>query len=259
MNTIQFLVFIAVTVSLHSVSADESSSTNLAVDTSKWKCKYCVVEEGWNGKLELGVGDVSNTSYKFGEYNGLNESGAFLKANATLFYRDADAIFFDLSAYNLGLNSRALTIEGGQQGHYKLFLNYNEIPHNQSNTVATPYTGTGTSSLSLPGWTSGSTTASMPLLTTTLKNTVLETQRKRLGIGLSLSTDSSWNYAINFRQDKKQGTKRIAGAFFLNTTQLIQPVDYVTDEMDLSLSYTSNRLQANLAYYGSFLVTTIKH
>ena len=251
MKTMGLIALIAAVISPQAVCAEDSSPDFPSVDTSKWKCKYCEVEEGWNGKLELGLGNLSANSFKFGEYNGLNESGTYFISNATLFYRDADARYLDLSISDFGLDSRALNIEGGQQGDYKLFLNYNEIPHYISSTTQTPYTGSGTTSLTLPGWVSASTTGAMPLLTASLKNVDLETHRKRLGVGLSLSTDSPWNYAINFRQDKKQGNKRIAGAVFLSTTQLIQPVDYVTDEMDVSISYYTKKLQANLAYYSS--------
>ena len=247
MKTMRFLVLIATATPLCVVAADDSAS----IDTSQWKCKYCVVEEGWRGELDLGLGNLSMNSFKFGEYNGINESGVFFITNANLSYRDPDASYLDLSASDLGLDSRSLTIEGGQQGKYDLFLEYNEIPHYISSTAVTPYTGSGTSSLTLPGWVPSGTTGSMPGLAASLKNIDLETQRKRLGVGLSLSTDSHWNYDINFRHDTKEGTRRIAGAFFLNTAQLVQPVDYVTDEMDVSVSYATRKLQASLSYYGS--------
>ena len=47
------------------------------VDISGWICKYCVFEEGWSGEVEGGAGYVSDDSYKFGEYNGLQDKGAY--------------------------------------------------------------------------------------------------------------------------------------------------------------------------------------
>ena len=214
MKTMRLLVLIATTTPLCAVAVDDSSLVVQSIDTSQWKCKYCEVKEGWSGELDLGLGNLSMNSFKFGEYNGINESGAFFIANANLSYRNPDASYLDLWVSDLGLDSRAFNIEGGQQGYYELFLDYNEIPHYISSTAVTPYTGNGTSALTLPGWVPSGTTGTMPSLAANLKNSDLETQRKRLGAGLSLSTDSPWNYAINFRQDTKEGSKRIAGAFY---------------------------------------------
>ena len=128
MKTTQYIVFIALTTSLGSVIAADDSSIPV-VDTSNWHCKYCVVEEGWSGEIELGAGYVSDDSFKFGEYTGLNEKGGFFIGNADMYYRAEDASYIDLSVSRLGLDSRSLSIEGGVQGKYKLFLNYDEIPH----------------------------------------------------------------------------------------------------------------------------------
>ena len=251
MKTTQYIVFIALTTSLGSVIAADDSSIPV-VDTSNWHCKYCVVEEGWSGEIELGAGYVSDDSFKFGEYTGLNEKGGFFIGNADMYYRAEDASYIDLSVSRLGLDSRSLSIEGGVQGKYKLFLNYDEIPHFISDTALSPYSGSGTDSLTLPDtWTTAGTTAGMTGLATSLHPVDLETQRKRLAAGLAFTTDSPWAYAVKYHQDNKKGTKRVAGSFFFNSAQLIQPVDYVTNEIDASVSYNAKKFQANLAYYGS--------
>lgn len=252
MNTIRLLVLIALSTQLSVVAADDSSLAIPAVDTSKWKCKYCVVEEGWSGEVELGPGNVSHDSFKFGEYTGLNEQGGFFVGNANLYYRDQDASYLDLSVSDLGLDSRSLSIEGGLQGSYKLFLHYDEIPHFISNTGSTPYSGSGSEALTLPpGWVPAGTTGSMTGLATSLRNVDLETQRKRMGVGLSFFSNSTWEYDVKYSHETKEGTKRAAGTFFFNAALLPEPVDYVTDEVNASVSYSTKKLQANLAYYGS--------
>jgi MtrB/PioB family decaheme-associated outer membrane protein len=70
-------------------------------------------------------------------------------------------------------------------------------------------------------------------------------------VGASWIPTSNWEYAVNFRHETKDGTKRTAGSFFANTAQLIEPVDYVTDQVDASASYTGKKLQMKFAYYGS--------
>jgi MtrB/PioB family decaheme-associated outer membrane protein len=252
MKTIRLLVLIVLSTQIFVVAADNLSPAIPAVDISKWKCKYCVVEEGWSGEVELGLGNVSDDSFKFGEYTGLNQQGGYFVGNANLYYRDQDASYLDLSVSDLGLVSRSLSIEGGLQGQYKLFLHYDEIPHFISDTAMTPYSGSGSETLTLPtGWVPAGTTDGMTGLAASLKNVDLETHRKRIGVGLSISPDSPWGYDVKYRHETKEGIKRAAGSFFFNAAQLPEPVDYVTDEVDVSVSYSTKKWQANLAYYGS--------
>ncbi len=252
MKSTKYLVLITLAMQLSVAAADDLPLTIPVVDRSDWKCKFCVVEEGWSGEIELGAGYVSDDSYKFGEYTGLNEKGGFFIGNADMYYRDIDASYIDLTVSNLGLDSRSLSIEGGTQGKYKLFLHYDETPHFISDTGRTPYTGSGGESLNLPaGWVPANTTNAMPGLDASLQDINLATQRKRLGVGVDFTTSSPWGYAVKFSHETKEGTKQIAGSFFINAAQLAQPVDYVTDNVDASVSYKSKEWQANLAYYGS--------
>lgn len=253
MKTTRLLVVIALATQFSFVAAqDDASSAIPSVDTSKWKCKYCEVEEGWRGEINFGVGYVSDDSFKFGEYNGLNEKGSFFIGDANLAYRNEDASYLDLSVSDFGLDSRSLNIEGGTQGSYDLFLSYDEIPHFSSDSASTPYLGSGSGVLTLPSsWVNAGTTGGMTELATSLQSINLETMRKQLGAGVRFVTDSPWEYRVKLRHDTKEGTKRTAGSFFFNSAQLIEPVDYVTDEIDASVSYTAKKWQANLAYYGS--------
>ena len=118
-----------------------------AVDTSKWVCKYCPFEEGMQRERRARRGYVSDDSFKFGEYTGLNEEGGFLVGNATARYRNKDGTWLDLSATDLGLDSRSLSIEGGKQGGYKLWLGYKELPHFITDTAISPFTGTARADL----------------------------------------------------------------------------------------------------------------
>jgi MtrB/PioB family decaheme-associated outer membrane protein len=223
------------------------------VDLSRWACEYCVFEQGASGEVELGAGYVSEDSFKFGEYNGLKEEGYYLIGDATARYRDEDADYVDLRARNLGLDSRSLDIEGGRQGKYRLFLNYNEIPHYISDSVQTPYRGNGGTTLSLPpGWVTAGSTAGMTELAASLQGVDLKTQRKRLGLGLALIPAKHWETGVSFRHEVRDGQKASAGSFFFSTAQLVEPVDYVTDEVEASATYSTGKWQTRLAYYGSF-------
>lgn len=223
------------------------------IDMSKWVCDYCMFEQGLSGEIELGLGSVSDSSFKFGEYNGLYEDGPFFIANATVSYIGEDAAYYNLKVRDLGLDSRLIDIEGGQQGSYRLFLNYDEITHAISDSAMTPYSGSGGNLLLLPsGWTRAGSTTGMTDLNTSLNSVELKTQRKRLTVGADLIISSEWETAFSARHEERTGRKRSAGAFLFSSAQLVEPVDYVTDELNLSLSYNTRKWQSRLAYYGSF-------
>ncbi|MCW8911382.1 MAG: MtrB/PioB family outer membrane beta-barrel protein, partial [Gammaproteobacteria bacterium] len=217
------------------ITVDLPTASDFMVDTANWKCKDCAFEEGYSGEVELGIGSVSDDSFKFGEYNGLYEKSGFIITNARVRYRDLEANYFDLSVNDLGLDSRSLNIEGGHQGKYKVFFSYDEIAHAFSDSIMTPYSGNGSANLSLPvGWVPAGTTTSMSSLAASLQKNEVKLQRTRMDLGISFLPTSSWKYDINYRHETREGTKRSAGSFFFNAAQMIEPVDYVTDEIDAS-------------------------
>lgn len=231
---------------------DAAEAGPLAVDTSAWQCEYCQFEQGWRSEVNLGIGYVSGDSYKFGEYNGLNESGSFLIVDADLAYRDESAAYLDLSISDLGLDTRSLLIEAGRQGGYDLYFSYDQIPHFISDSARTPYLGSGGAVLSLPGsWGYAGSTAGMATLASSLQAVDLDTERQRIGAGISINTESPWSYRVDLRSEDKNGAKASGGSFFFSSSQLVEPVDYATDEIDVAVSYTKKHWQASLGYYVS--------
>jgi len=223
-----------------------------AVDTSRWPCKYCPFEETRSFSPNLGAGYVSDDSAKFGEYTGRNEEGAYVVADADGRYRSKDALWLDLSAVDLGLDSRYVGIEGGKQGMYQLHLSYKQLPHNISDTAVSPFIGFGTSSLTLPSnWVPAGTTTTMTALDGSLRGVDLETERRLFDLGASLTPVKHWAFAANVRHEEKTGTRGTGGAFVFNDSQLPMPVDYKTDQIDVSAAYSIARFRARIAYYGS--------
>jgi MtrB/PioB family decaheme-associated outer membrane protein len=250
--TLQISMAFAQDPSAAETPAIAAESATPAVDTAKWKCKFCEFEEGWYADVTLGIGQVSEDSSKFGEYNGLQESGSYLIGDAGARYRSEDATYLDLSVADFGLDTRSLAIAGGKQGSYDLSLSYHEIPHYGSAPASTPYLGNGGDVLTLPaGWVRSSTTTGMTALAANLREVELKTERKRLGTGISITTESPWNYELDLRHEDKDGSKLGGGSFLFSSAQLVEPVDYVTDEIDAAVTYTTKQLQGRLAYYVS--------
>jgi MtrB/PioB family decaheme-associated outer membrane protein len=106
--------------------------------------------------VEIGPSDVSDGSYKAGEYNGLQKSGANGIGNldlrgGTAGYNSDNTIRWRIRGNDLGLESRGLAAEVGQQGKFKITFGYDELRRNRSDTYQTPFNGAGTNVLSLPG------------------------------------------------------------------------------------------------------------
>ena len=107
-----------------------------------------------DSKVDLGVGGVSDSSFKFGEYNGLQNSGPFGIGNFDLRggapFDSKSTWRWEMKGRNLGLETRNVYAEFGKQGKYRFFVGYSELLANRSDTFQTPYLGAGTGNLTVP-------------------------------------------------------------------------------------------------------------
>jgi len=244
------LLVLGILSALSPAAVADGGAGQAVVDTSQWKCESCKFEEGVSGTVDVGAGSVSESSPKFGAFTGLNKKGGYAIGDASVRYRGKNADYWRVDASDLGLDSRSVDAEGGRQGQYSLLFHYDELPHYVSDAAQTPYIGSGGASLTLPAGFPAATTGTMPLAAA-LQTVDIGTKRKRLGVGASWITTSNWEYAVRFRHETKDGTKSTAGSFFVDSAQLVEPVDYVTDQVDVSAAYTGKKLQMKFAYYGS--------
>ena len=206
-------------------------------------------------KIELGIGYVSDDAYKFGRYNGLQTKGPYIIGDINIreFYRDGR--FWSIRGTNLGLESRYLRLEGGSQGSYKLFLEYDELPNYKDNTVKTPFIGIGGDDLKLPsGFDIGTN------LDASLNNFELQTKRKRIGVGANFILKQKWQFDIDFNHENKQGVDATGGAIASGSSQIVgntttsllpEPIDYDTDIVNATLSYAGKNGQLGFGYHMS--------
>ncbi|OGI47904.1 MAG: hypothetical protein A2151_03345 [Candidatus Muproteobacteria bacterium RBG_16_65_34] len=209
-------------------------------------------------EIEIGAGSVSKDSFKFGDYRGLEESGTHGNANLRIVNRGGDdAGYLQIIGRDLGLTSRSLQIEGGTQGNFGVRLEYDELPKLHSDSYQTPFLGAGSTDLTLPsGWVRGATTTAMTQLDASMQPFDVETQRKKLGLGLTKELGRGWSLVANIKEERKEGTKLI-GAMMGNSpgnpraALAPEPVDYTTDQFEALARFTSKRLQVQFGYYGS--------
>lgn len=107
-----------------------------------------------SSSIEVGAGYVSRGSYKFGEYNGLQNKGVFGVGDIDLrgggAFDSDDATRWRIGGRDLGLETREGFLEYGKQGTYRFNLDYDLLRHNLSDSYETPYVGVGGSNLRLP-------------------------------------------------------------------------------------------------------------
>ena len=224
-------------------AADETT----APDTSAWACKYCVVPAGWFGELDFGLIYLDDWSPKFGDYRGYDDDGLFLDAGGFAAYRGEGGLYLDLSARDLGLDSRAVDVRGGKQGGYEVQLSYSEIPRYMGYGTVTPYSGVGSDRLTLPdGWrmTQADPADFMPL--------ALDTQRKTVALGLDFGLGRAWDFDVEYERQDKDGVKAFSGAsFIINAGIFPAPVNYTTDRFTAGIEFNSRMAQVRLEFTGS--------
>ena len=203
-------------------------------------------------EIDLGIGYVSDDAYKFGRYNGLQTKGPFVigSIDAEAFYEDGR--FWRIHGTNLGLESRYLHLEGGLQGSYKFFLEYDELPNYKNNTVKSPFIGIGGDNLTLP-----SAFDINNNLDANLNNFELETRRRRARAGVDIVPKENWQFDIDVSHENKQGVDATGGAIAIGTSQLVgntriamlpEPIDQDTDIVNAVLHYAGKDGQVDLKY-----------
>ena len=211
------------------------------------------------GDLELGVGAVSEGSFQFGEYSGLQDSGVFALGNidisSAFAFDDDSADYWSLTGSNLGLESRSVHAEFGRQGDFAAFFHFQQLPHYRFDHVRTPFLGAGTSNQLLPSnWIASNTTGGLTNLFATLGSHKIKTEREQFGGGLSWLFAKGWEVSGNYQHETKDGQDMIAAIFGTNGGNprgaiLVAPIDYSTDSADVSLAYTGKSSQFSLAYH----------
>ena len=242
--------------SLHLLAAlgalGAATGASAQVDTSQWKCTSCPYPKGTTGSVDAGVGYVSDSSKKFGDYTGLDEKGAFLVLGGNVSRRGEDGYFADLWGADLGLDSRRLYGQAGREGLYSLNLGYAEIPRHLTEGARTPFLGIGGSVLTLPPGFPAADTASMPLAST-LQPIDIGFKYKRLDLGGTYIGEKGWSANLSLRHDERDGTRPVSGSFFSTASQFAAPVNEKTDGAELTVAYATKQLQATVSYlFSSF-------
>lgn len=213
----------------------------------------------FNSYIEFGGLYNNSDSQKLGEYSGLNRAGGYVIGNFDIQQRDAydsdSASFWRLKGTDLGLDSRFISAEYGQQGTYRLFLAYDQLPHHQLDGAKTPFAGVGTDYLNLPeNWVPGVTTSTMTWLNDSLKSVEIGTERRKYKGGFILDLARQWRVKLVIQHEDKDGleaTGAVMGVSGFNPLSIVapKPIEQETNDVDMQLAFNGEKLQTQLAYH----------
>ena len=209
--------------------------------------------------LEIGIGYVSDDSFRFGRYTGLEDEGVHGVLNLDFLRRgpyDGDsAEYLRISASDLGLTSREAAIEYGRQGDFGIRIGFDQMTALRSDSAATVFAGAGTDSLTLPaGWVPATSTAGMTALASSLRRVDLQHERKRWDLGVEKRLSRHWTLSASFSHEDRDGIKSLGGVFGNSggnprSALLPEPIDYETQTFDVSAAYTGSRKRFQIRYH----------
>ena len=220
--------------------------------------------------LEIGVRGASQSSAKFGEYNGINTSGPGLYGNLNI--RGGDAYGagegtqrWEIKGSDVGTTSGEIGANISDQGAWSFGLNYDELRHRLSDSYQTPYTGAaGANTFTLPGFglASNTTTLSAAQLAA-YHNVDIDSTRKNTALSAGVEINSRLGLKFDYNHLEQTGAKLMAfgsAGFATSGTAplgeavsiLPNPTQYKTDTFNLAMNWTGENANLSATYFGSF-------
>ncbi|HYM34896.1 MAG TPA: MtrB/PioB family outer membrane beta-barrel protein, partial [Steroidobacteraceae bacterium] len=232
------LIAVAAATAAHAAEKDADDSAVAALTEAK-------------STFTVGAGYVSDDSFKFGEFNRLQSKGVYGVGSFDFRgggkYDSNDASRWRIFGTDLGLDNRSVFAEYDQQGLFKIYVGYDGLRRNRSDSYQTPYSGAGSSTLTLPAnWTvpllpqvsatavnarglsstvaqssalvNGVLTSPTPAQQATsaaiiaadvpaFHNVNLSTKRNDYSAGLNYLLGHNWEFSASAKHEKKDGLK----------------------------------------------------
>jgi MtrB/PioB family decaheme-associated outer membrane protein len=230
--------------------------------------------------VEIGAMNVVHDSAKFGEYNGLNDSGVYAIGNFDVRGGDAydegeGTMRYEAKGINLGTTSRTLGASAENQGKWKAGVGYDELRHYLSDSYQTPQQGSmGGNNFKFPanfGTINGNAAPSARVLNATQlgafdqKDVYTERKNSSFSAGYTFTPQLSLDFDFNhLDQDgaKLLGTSSLGGVRIPGAGAnlwraegvniIMNPTNYKTDTVNLALNWVGDKGHLTAGYFGSF-------
>jgi MtrB/PioB family decaheme-associated outer membrane protein len=243
---------LAIAVATALAAATASAENAAGVDTSGWACESCPFQDDYEAEAQLGVLYADEDSAKFGEYNGLDEKGAYADVSAHGGSRAESGTYFGYELRDAGLDTREARFVAGREGMLEATLTYDELPHRVWDTTVTPWRRSGNDTLVLPqGWVRAGSTAGMAALDGSLAGVKVGTDRTTLGAGLGYLFGSNLELFADYSRQEIEGNRAGTANFLFQALQYPEPVDAAHDQFEVGATWRWKRGFARLSWYGS--------
>ena len=217
-----------------------------------WICQRCGPGPAWTIDLGLAPAYEADDAFRFGDYTGLGEKGAYLLADMRADYIDDRARYLHLDGVTLNPQASGFFAKGGQQGLYELRGSWQSIPRRFYDAALTPFSGSA-SELTLPdAWVRAPVTGGMSALAGSLEPVLVERDLDVLKLGATIRPGSRWKLDADYRRQTKKGRDLSSGSVLFSATEFASPVDYTSDDLEVALSYAGQGWQTSVRYLGSF-------
>ena len=222
------------------------------VDTSNWACEYCPFDEGYGARIRAGATSVSDDAARFGNFSGLDEEGVYGNVDGYGRYT-GDGYRVDYFLEDLGLDSRAIGISVDSDGLFGVDFGYRELPFRRFDTTRTIFTQSSSDTLTLPsGWERAGTTGAMTQLESSLRQTIIGTDRQVVDLGGYWNPRGPVRLFADFQRQSRDGIDIKSGGTYTQAAFLPRWIDFETDQIDAGVQYAKESLSLTLAWYGSF-------
>ena len=219
-----------------------------------------LLPDDWNYRLstEFGVvatprSDKAPAIRNYGDYG----NGFVVNYFSFGLDRPGTAHYLDITAGAVGREDQHYRATFGRYGDFRTSLFFNQIPVQFTDRARTVFAGGGTGNLTLvPGLTPGNNTPAQV-------NAALQSQplfelgydRRKGGIDFESTPGTDWRLFARYSQEQKKGTRPSGAANEfpgVPAFETIEPLDYRTHDVAAGVQWATAKLQANLAYSGSF-------
>ncbi|ABZ77332.1 outer membrane protein, putative [Shewanella halifaxensis HAW-EB4] len=230
---------LAISASISPVFADGyglQNANRAKADTTKWQCKRCTSESGFEGSIGIGAAYNDASDIHFGNTTGTDTDGAVGHLEADLINKSESGYETSFTANKLGYDTGSAKVETGVPGHYQIALGYRGLANYDTNAALTPYLNSG-DDLYLPAnWQTGAVTSQMPSLFDDINYVELKSQRDRFLLDAQYK-GTFYQADINYQHEKREGKRVFSGNFLTNSAMLAEAIDDTTDEFGAKIYF----------------------
>jgi MtrB/PioB family decaheme-associated outer membrane protein len=208
--------------------------------------------------VEIGSGFLSDRSSYRGRYGGRRREGLFVFTEGSVIGRqawDADSTRFWRGRFGFDGQDRGYAqAEVGDQGRWRLGVQFDSFTRFYNESSRTPFTGVGTTRLSLPAtWLGTASSFLFPNLIGQLQPLDLKIRWQSIGGDFVLQPRTGYEVRLHFDHRRRDGLREQYISFghemlFPVGVFFPQPVNYDSSHLTASLAFADRRLQWTASY-----------